>query len=70
MNAYRLRQDYPGDGTRVVFPAEVPTRLYTMLGEARQGSVGDCHRCSASGRRHLLSAGTRALSRSPAAGIE
>ncbi|MBB4122363.1 ABC transporter permease [Martelella radicis] len=36
-DAYRLRQDYrEADGTVAVFPAEVLTRLYATLGDARQ----------------------------------
>ncbi|TNB49198.1 FtsX-like permease family protein [Martelella lutilitoris] len=36
-DAYRLRQEYrEADGTVAVFPAEVLTRLYATLGDARQ----------------------------------
>lgn len=34
-DAYRLRQDYRGETTLAVFPAEVLTRLYATLGDAR-----------------------------------
>ncbi|WP_448950430.1 ABC transporter permease [Labrys neptuniae] len=34
-DAYRLRQAYRGEGTLAVFPAEVLTRLYATLGDAR-----------------------------------
>lgn len=34
-DAYNLRQDYRGDDTVAVFPAEVLTRLYGALGDAR-----------------------------------
>ncbi|SON55461.1 acidobacterial duplicated orphan permease [Hartmannibacter diazotrophicus] len=34
-DAYKLRQDYRGNGTVAVFPAEVLTRLYATLGDAR-----------------------------------
>ncbi|HEV7249991.1 MAG TPA: ABC transporter permease [Shinella sp.] len=34
-DAYRLRQDYRGKTTLAVFPAEVLTRLYATLGDAR-----------------------------------
>ncbi|WP_018263314.1 ABC transporter permease [Methylobacterium sp. WSM2598] len=34
--AYKLRQEYRGGGTLAVFPAEVLTRLYATLGDARQ----------------------------------
>lgn len=35
-DAYRLRQDYRGDHTLAVFPAEVLTKLYATLGDAKQ----------------------------------
>ncbi|WP_174803050.1 FtsX-like permease family protein [Martelella limonii] len=35
-DAYRLRQEYRGDDTLAVFPAEVLTKLYATLGDARQ----------------------------------
>lgn len=35
-DAYRLRQDYRGDNTLAVFPAEVLTKLYATLGDAKQ----------------------------------
>jgi putative ABC transport system permease protein len=34
-DAYRLRQEYRGETTLAVFPAEVLTRLYATLGDAR-----------------------------------
>jgi putative ABC transport system permease protein len=34
-DAYKLRQAYRGEGTLAVFPAEVLTRLYATLGDAR-----------------------------------
>ncbi len=34
-DAYKLRQDYRREGTLAVFPAEVLTRLYGTLGDAR-----------------------------------
>ncbi|GMB82008.1 FtsX-like permease family protein [Shinella zoogloeoides] len=34
-DAYRLRQEYRGEKTLAVFPAEVLTRLYATLGDAR-----------------------------------
>ena len=34
-DAYRLRQEYRTEGTVAVFPAEVLTRLYATLGDAR-----------------------------------
>lgn len=34
-DAYRLRQEYRGEATLAVFPAEVLTRLYATLGDAR-----------------------------------
>ncbi len=34
-DAYRLRQEYRGEMTLAVFPAEVLTRLYATLGDAR-----------------------------------
>lgn len=34
-DAYRLRQEYRSDTTLAVFPAEVLTRLYSTLGDAR-----------------------------------
>lgn len=34
-DAYKLRQQYRGEGTLSVFPAEVLTRLYGTLGDAR-----------------------------------
>lgn len=34
-DAYKLRTDYRGDATLAVFPAEVLTRLYGTLGDAR-----------------------------------
>ncbi|AQZ50852.1 FtsX-like permease family protein [Martelella mediterranea] len=35
-DAYKLRQDYRGDQTLAVFPAEVLTKLYATLGDAKQ----------------------------------
>lgn len=35
-DAYRLRQEYRSDNTLGVFPAEVLTRLYSTLGDARR----------------------------------
>ena len=35
-DAYRLRQDYRSDHTLAVFPAEVLTKLYATLGDAKQ----------------------------------
>lgn len=35
-DAYRLRQDYRGDHTLAVFPAEVLTKLYATLGDAKK----------------------------------
>ncbi|WP_337997982.1 ABC transporter permease [Oleispirillum naphthae] len=34
--AYKLRQDYRGDRTQAVFPAEVLTALYATMGDARR----------------------------------
>ncbi|GAA0594835.1 ABC transporter permease [Paenochrobactrum glaciei] len=34
-DAYKLRQEYRGNGTTAVFPAEVLTNLYGMLGNAK-----------------------------------
>lgn len=34
-DAYRLRQEYRGETTLAIFPAEVLTRLYATLGDAR-----------------------------------
>jgi putative ABC transport system permease protein len=34
-DAYKLRQEYRGEGTLAVFPAEVLTRLYRTLGDAK-----------------------------------
>lgn len=34
-DAYKLRQEYRGNGTTAVFPAEVLTNLYAMLGNAK-----------------------------------
>lgn len=39
-DAYRLRQDYRSDRTLAVFPAEVLTRLYSTLGDARSLLLG------------------------------
>lgn len=39
-DAYRLRQEYRSDRTLAVFPAEVLTRLYSTLGDARSLLLG------------------------------
>jgi putative ABC transport system permease protein len=39
-DAYRLRQEYRGETTLAVFPAEVLTRLYATLGDARSLLLG------------------------------
>ncbi|GGB13041.1 membrane protein [Brucella endophytica] len=39
-DAYRLRQEYRSDRTLAIFPAEVLTRLYSTLGDARRLLLG------------------------------
>ncbi len=39
-DAYRLRQEYRSENTLAVFPAEVLTRLYSTLGDARSLLLG------------------------------
>ncbi len=39
-DAYRLRQEYRSDRTLAIFPAEVLTRLYSTLGDARSLLLG------------------------------
>lgn len=39
-DAYRLRQEYRSDSTLAIFPAEVLTRLYSTLGDARSLLLG------------------------------
>lgn len=39
-DAYRLRQEYRSDRTLAIFPAEVLTRLYSTLGDARSLLMG------------------------------
>ena len=39
-DAYRLRQEYRSDTTLSIFPAEVLTRLYSTLGDARKLLLG------------------------------
>ncbi|MCX2696808.1 ABC transporter permease [Ochrobactrum chromiisoli] len=39
-DAYRLRQEYRSDRTLAIFPAEVLTRLYSTLGDARNLLLG------------------------------
>jgi len=39
-DAYRLRQEYRSENTLAVFPAELLTRLYSTLGDARNLLLG------------------------------